>query len=187
MGIIFSFTFFFFSLITMRYKSKSTIKMIFDSSLFFIFCLITISYFIADYFTKDGINFVVIDTLKLGISNAGFGEYLTLIVISIFSFFFLFILAFFYYKKLSSVKIISPKKIKGFLHNSFLLLAFLTHPFIFNIYNLYQNLNIVQSKDFDQFYKIPEIKNVNLNNKNLVYIYMESFKELILMRIYFLI
>lgn len=160
----------------MKYKEKNIKRIFFESLLFFLFGLITIIYLSSDYFTGEGINETVISTLNLGLSNAGFKEYLLLIFVSLASFILLFVMSFFYYFSLKKIKIIQPKRIKAFLHNGFFILAFLFHPFISDVINLYKISSISQSTDFNEHYKNGPFEK-GTNKKNLVYIYAESLEK----------
>ena len=175
-NILYSIFFFIFAILTMKYKEKNIKRIFFESVLFFFFGLITIIYLSSNYFTGEGINETVISTLNLGLTNAGFKEYLMLIFISLSAFILLFIFSFFYYFSLKSIKIIQPKKIKAFLHNGFFILAFLFHPFILDMINLYKISSISQSMDFNEYYKKGPYEK-GTNKKNLVYIYAESLEK----------
>lgn len=175
--LLLSFFFFISALFTMKYRAKKPKRLFLDAALLFCFGLITILYFIANYFTGKGINETILATLNLGLQDGGFEEYLLLIAVSILSFILLFIAAFFYYRNLNSVVIAKPQKIKAFLHNGFLILAFAAHPAIVDLKNLYQNMTIEQSDDFYEYYKTPDTINLNSNKKNIIFIYAESLER----------
>lgn len=175
--IVLSILFFIFAVATMKYKQKVSKRAFLDATLFFLFGILNIAYFVANYFTGAGINETVLAALNLGLEDAGFEEYIYLIAISIFAFVIIFIAAFFYYTHLKSVTIANPKKIKAFLHNSFFILAFMVHPATKDLKNLYQNLTLEQSKDYYEYYKIPTEFNSTANKKNLIIIYAESLER----------
>ncbi|MBU3939678.1 phosphatidylglycerol--membrane-oligosaccharide glycerophosphotransferase [bacterium] len=179
--ILFSFLFFIFALFTMKYKEKNKKRLFLDVTLFFIFGLLSLIYFVANYFTGHGIDETVIDALNLGLKSAGFEEYFLLMLGALFSFILLFIIAFFYYRHLHAVVLAKPKKIKAFLHNGFFLLAFLMHPALGDFYKIYQTSSMEQSDDFYEYYKAPKTSDLRLNTakhrKNIVYIYAESFER----------
>lgn len=178
MNIIFlSIFFFLFAVVTTRYKARHPKRVLFDASLFFLYGFLTIAYFVANYFTGAGINETVIATLNLGVGDAGFGEYLLLIAGAFVAFVALFVAAFFYYRHLGSVAIVQPQKIKAFLHNGFLILAFLIHPAMHNIKNLIFSVTIQQADDFYEYYKFPADFNGTLRKKNIVFIYAESVER----------
>ena len=174
--IVLSFIFLIFAFLTMKYKTKRKIRIFSESILLVLFGLITLIYISSNYFTGEGINHTVLSAISLGLENAGFQEYILLIILSFFSFIFLFIGAYFYYKHLTKVDIPNPNKIKAFIHNGFLILAFLIHPFFKDISSLYDDINIKQTNDFYEYYETSVSKN-NGNDKNLVFIYLESFEK----------
>ena len=115
MNIIFlSIFFFIFAIFTMRYKQKNRKRVFFDIVLFLLFGILTIIYFIASYFTGNGINETVLAALNLGLGEAGFEEYILLILASIFSFVVLFVMAFLSNRHLGSFTATKPQKIKAF-------------------------------------------------------------------------
>lgn len=175
--LLLSLLFFIFSVATMKYKEKNKKRIIFDVSLFFLFGLLTIIYFVASYFTGHGINETIIAALQLGLDDAGFEEYILLLFTAFSSFVALFVMAFFHYRHLGSVVQTSPKKIKAFLHNGFLILAFLVHPTVSDIKNIYETMTIEQADDFYEYYKIPNTLNHSANKKNIVFIYAESLER----------
>lgn len=177
--MVLSLLFFIFALFTMKYKEKNKKRIFLDATLFFIFGLLSLIYFVANYFTGYGITETIVDALHLGLKSAGFEEYLLLILGALFSFILLFVIAFFYYRHLHSVVLAKPKKIKAFIHNGFFILAFLTHPALSDLINLYQTTTMKQSDDFYEYYKTPQTANVNAleHRKNIVYIYAESLER----------
>ncbi len=172
-----SLLFFIFAIFTVKYKEKNIKRIFLDVTLFFIYGLFTIIYFVANYFTGAGINETIIATLNLGLSEAGFQEYLLLIFDALFSFVTLFATAFFYHRHLSSVVAVKPQKIKAFLHNGFLILAFLTHPALNDLKNLFLTMTMEQANDFYEYYKIPKDSNNSAYKKNIIFLYAESVER----------
>ncbi|OHD99961.1 MAG: hypothetical protein A3K14_02425 [Sulfurimonas sp. RIFCSPLOWO2_12_FULL_36_74] len=172
-----SLLFFIFAIFTVKYKEKNLKRIFLDVTLFFIYGLFTIIYFVANYFTGAGINETIIATLNLGLSEAGFQEYLLLIFDAIFSFVTLFATAFFYHRHLSSVGAVKPQKIKAFLHNGFLILAFLTHPALNDFKNLFLTMTMEQANDFYEYYKVPNDSNNSAYKKNIIFLYAESVER----------
>ncbi|MFA6190988.1 MAG: phosphatidylglycerol--membrane-oligosaccharide glycerophosphotransferase [Sulfurimonas sp.] len=175
--ILLSFLFFIFAIFTMKYKEKNKGRIFFDASLFFIFGLLSIVYFVASYFTGHGINDTILATLNLGLGEAGFGEYALLILAALASFVVLFVTAFFYYNHLNSVVMTKPQRIKAFIHNGFLILAFAAHPTLLDLKNLYETLTLEQANDFYEYYKSPKNLGSTANAKNIIYIYAESLER----------
>lgn len=161
----------------MKYKEKNPKRIFLDSTLFFIYGLFGIFYFVANYFTGAGINETIIATLNLGLGEAGFQEYLLLIFGAFFSFVTLFAAAFFYHRHLSSVGAVKPQKIKAFLHNGFFILAFLTHPALNDFKNLFLTMSMEQADDFYEYYRVPHDSNSTAYKKNIIIIYAESLER----------
>lgn len=175
--LLLSILFFILAIITMSYKQKRSLRAFFDTSLMVLYGLLFIIYYSANYFTGNGINETILATINLGMQDAGFREYLDLISIVFISSILLFILAFFYNRKLKRVDIAKPNRIKAFLHNAFLLVAFLTHPTMKDLFNLYKNLTLEQNNDFYNYYIEPNESNITTNKKNIVIIYAESLER----------
>lgn len=175
--ILLSIFFFIFAIVTMKYKEKHPKRIFLDATLFFIYGLFSIFYFVANYFTGAGINETIIATLNLGLGEAGFQEYLLLIFGAFFSFVTLFAMAFFYHRHLSSVGAVKPQKIKAFLHNGFLILAFLTHPALNDFKNLFLTMTMEQADDFYEYYKVPSDLNNKAYKKNIIFLYAESLER----------
>jgi len=136
-----------------------------------------IFYFVADYFTGKGITQAVIFTLQSGVNGAGFGEYITLIVTTIFFVIFTLFLSYIYFRYIKDKSHLRPKKIQGIIHVLFLVLAFLVHPFNTDLYNIYTSMNQKQSTDFNQYYVKPNFSSEKMKNYNLIYIYAESLEK----------
>ncbi|MDD5401026.1 MAG: phosphatidylglycerol--membrane-oligosaccharide glycerophosphotransferase [Sulfurimonas sp.] len=175
--ILLSIFFFIFAVVTMKYKEKHPKRIFLDATLFFLYGLFTIIYFVASYFTGAGINETIIAALNLGLGEAGFGEYLLLILGAFLAFVTLFVSAFFYHRHLSSVVAVKPQKIKAFLHNGFLILAFLTHPALNDFKNLFLTMTMEQANDFYEYYKVPNDSNDSAYKKNIIFLYAESVER----------
>lgn len=163
------------AILSSGYKERGGFKSLFKSVTIFIFFVITIIYLNANYFTNDGVTEDVVLTLLYGLGGAGFGEYKFLIIASVLSLILSLVFGYFYYKYLRKIKKIPHSK-KVFIHNIFLILAFLTHPFVANIYKIYNDNTQKARDDFHKFYKIPT-KDETHNGFNLVYIYAESLER----------
>ena len=88
------------SLILSKYKRKNSIRAFFDSSIILLYFIITILYFVADYFTNEGINETVMFTIIYGLNGAGFGEYYKLIFVSVMILLILILFSIIYFKKI---------------------------------------------------------------------------------------
>ena len=173
--IIFSILFIIIALISTKYKSRDKKYLFLNTFVIFLYLLFTIIYFSANFFTSNGVDESVIYTLQYGLDNAGFGEYIVLIGASIGATIVTFAVTYLYYRIIKNVREPKSNKIKGIIHNIFLVLAFLTHPLLDNFYTIYKYKTIKQSNDFLKYYKLPEIK---IKKKmNIVYIYAESLER----------
>ena len=144
----------------------------------FLYFILTILYFSADYFTNEGVNEVVIYTLEYGLGGAGFGEYALLLSLSILFFVIAFSVSYMYFRIVKNSFHPKPKKIKGLLHNIFLILAFSFHPLMLDLYHIYKIRYPAQSYDFKQYYTKPNLQNIlKTKDLNLVYIYAESLEQ----------
>ncbi len=172
-----SISFFFISILTATYKNKNIYFSFFNALVIFLYLVLFILYFSANYFTDEGINDAVLFTVLYGLGGAGFGEYIILIAISIFLFIFTFAISYLYFRILKNSVHTTSKRFKGVVHNTFLLLAFLTHPFILDVFTIYQNREIKQSIDFEQYYSKTKSLIQKTNGLNLIYIYAESLEN----------
>ncbi len=173
-----SIIFFAISILTAKYKSKHLFNAILNTSSIFVYLILTILYFSADYFTNEGLNEAVLYTVQYGLRGAGFGEYTLLLSLSVFFFVLVFALSYMYFRIINNTSYPKPKKIKGSIHNIFLILAFLFHPFVVDSYALYQAHHPDKSFDFNQYYKTTTVNETEkISDLNLVYIYAESLER----------
>lgn len=175
--IFISCLFFILALLTLKYKNKGKNRAVLEAFLIFIFGSLTLLYFVSSYFSGNGINETILATINLGVQEAGFSEYAYLIAISFIALIAIFALSFFYFFQLKKFNTSQPKKLKAFLHNSFLITAFLCNPAIWDIKTLYQSMNLAPSDEFYLHYKTPDLSNLNTNKKNLLIIYAESLER----------
>ena len=148
-----------------------------NTFIIFLYLAITILYFSTNYFTGVGINEAVLFTVESGLSGAGFGEYMLLIAVVLLCFVTIFALSYLYFRIVNNSIHPKPKRLKGAIHNAFLLLAFLSHPFVLDLYSILDARYTKQSTDFDQYYKKPDITTQKTNGMNIVYIYAESLEN----------
>ena len=178
MGIqlVISLLFFIVVLISARYKSKNRVYLVLDTSLIVVYLLVTITYLSANFFTGHGVDEAVIYTITYGLSDAGFGDYILLIASIIGAVILTFSLSYLYHKSIREYQYPKVSKIKAFVHNTFLIVAFLSHPLFSNLYNIYNYRNTTHSNDFYKYYKKPNITMIDGKKMNLVYIFAESFE-----------
>ncbi len=174
---MFSIFLFIISLLTAKYKERSRYNTLFSTGLIFIYLFISLLYFCADYFTGEGVNEAVIYTLKTGLKGAGFEEYITLIITSIFLLIFSIVISYTYMRLIKNYRYLKNKRLRGVIHNLALIIAFASHPLIWNLYKIYTSKHIKQSGDFYKYYTYPTLHKEKSDRYNLVYIYAESLER----------
>ena len=158
------------------YFFNKSIKKIFSTIIYFFLILLSfilsITYYISDYFTGNGIDESTVFLLRYGLDGAGFSEYLWLIIITIIimisgTIFLVWIL----FKK-------NKKIYKKYNTLSFLLLLFslLFNPASPDIFEI-MNFDYSGSDEFYTYYKTPKITSISEIKKNLVFIYAESLER----------
>ena len=173
----FSFTFLLIAIATVGYRKRERLSLLIDTFSLFLYLLMTIVYLSANFFTGHGVDEAVIYTLQYGLGKAGFGDYILLIFATVSALVAVFALAYLYYRVLKRISIPKPRRIKGFIHKSFMILAFLFHPLLHNLYKIASYRLTAQSGDFLDYYKKPPLKVDIGNPKNIVYIYAESLER----------
>lgn len=172
-----SLIFFAICILESSYKTKHIFNALFNTFLILLYLTITIIYFSADYFTGVGINEAVLFTMESGLGDAGFGEYLLLATIVSICFVCALTASYFYFRVVKNCMYLKPKRLQGVIHNVFLLLAFMSHPFVLDLYNIIESRYMPQSIDFNKYYKKPTVSSQKTNGMNLVYIYAESLEK----------
>ena len=172
-----SLLFFIVALASARYKSRKKAYLVLNASLVVIYLLVTITYLSANFFTGHGVDESVIYTIVYGLGDAGFGDYIVLIAVTTLGVIATFAIGYFYYRFIKGYRHPAPSKIKGFIHNTFFILAFLFHPLFYNLYQIYSYRSIKHSNDFYKYYKEPKITQIEGKKMNLVYIVAESFER----------
>ena len=158
----------FISLIFYIFYIKHIKKTIISYILAIFYVLYTSAYFVADYFTDDGINSAVIYHLKYGLNGAGWAEYSSLII-SVFALVIFNLILIYKFRS---------KKTNTKLSFIFLILAFLTSPTSINLYKLNSNNTNTNNTEFKKYFKQSSISNQKHNNThNLIYIYLESLEK----------
>jgi len=170
-------TFFIIAVFLANYKTKHIYSALFSAFCIFLYLSMTIMYFVADYFTGKGITQAVIFTFESGLNGAGFGEYITLIVTTLFFVFCIIFLTYIYFLNIKDKYHIKTNRTKQFMHILLFLLSFLIHPFNIDIYNIYISTQQKQSTDFNQFYTKADFSLKQIKDYNLVYIYAESLEK----------
>ena len=150
--------------------------------------ILLLFYYIANYFTSNGITEAVLYHLKYGLKGAGFHEYANLIITTSLSTAVLLISQIVIY-------FVKLKKGKGDRHAIYLaiiciFISLLLNPSIIDIYELEVKQAVTSATDnarqnsaqtikppsFNDYYRTPYIERVG-KPKNLIYIYLESLEE----------
>ncbi len=161
--------------------SKTNIGLFFCMAFCSFFLLML--YWVAYYFTGNGIDEATVYHLKYGLGDAGFLEYFGFIFASTSALMLGFIfLLWFLLKNRNYTN--NYKKVNSLSSYSLLSAALLVNPGSIDIYNL-QKHNIIFTQqpppqlptDFSNFYKKPTITPLNKDKKNIVFIYAESLER----------
>jgi phosphoglycerol transferase len=165
------------SIATSRFGERGVKSAIFSTIVTAIYLFLTVAYLSADFFTAEGVNEAVIYTIEYGLQDAGFRDYIALISAVVVAIVVIFAMSYLYLKFVRSS--IYPKRsiLKRYIHNTTLLLAFLTHPIIYDLASIYRHRHIESSIDAGEYYRAPTIGTKTTNGKNIVYIYAESLER----------
>ena len=140
-------------------------------------------YYAADYLTGSGINESVIFHLKAGLSGAGLVEFKNIIFYSAIGLVISFIISVFVYYVVREKHNVQKHKAKIVLASSALIVSFVINPGVGGLFLLSKNIGIyevvevVEAVEQPVDYLVLEKGKLNLNNKNLVYIYLESIER----------
>ncbi|MCF8008976.1 MAG: sulfatase-like hydrolase/transferase [Halanaerobiales bacterium] len=153
------------------FSKNSLIENLFFNIVFVISFSLHILYWIAHYFTGEGLNAAVIYHINYGLAGASFIEYWKVVLLTVLAFVILFILLF----VLLSVNFKEKfsKKIK-YIAFIVLILSIIINPATIDLYDVITEQNI--EVDFNKYYKKPTINKIN-QSKNLVFIYAESLER----------
>jgi len=161
--------------------------------LVFIFSIITSVYIISDYFTWKWIDDSIMYHLSYWLDWAWMRSETYIIIIWILLFIFSFIFPVIIFKYIP--KNINKTKYTSLLALILLIVSFALHPFTKNILELswyfieskistnkidWNIINSISWKTFQDIYKLPDQQISNKGNKNIVFIYLESFENLYL-------
>lgn len=155
----------------------------------FLFLIITNIYIISDYFTWKWVDESFIYHLSYWIDWAWLKSDFYIISIWIGLFILTIIIPILIYKYLPK----NITKFKSSLAFIILIIAFIVHPFTKNILELNwyfiknkivktnaYTINTMSWKTFQDIYKLPKQQKSTLNNKNVIFVYLESFEKLYL-------
>ena len=175
-------------IIALFFLNKNKVSLFLFSLFSFIFFIFSSIYILSSYFTWKGIDESIIYTLTYWLEWAWVWADIKIIIIWIILILFSIILPILIYKYFKKFEL-NKKSYLGWLSVFFLVLAFVLNPFTKNIlelnwYYIYEDIfNInswVKNIHFKDLYKLPEPQKVGVENKNVVFIYLESFENLYL-------
>lgn len=141
------------------------------SILIFISLFLIASYFISNLLTHDGFNEAVLYHLYTGLSGSGLKDFWQIIIIGIVIFIIIISISILLYLKMYSAN--EKRFFYKFIAIIFILFSFITNP-IFKDFAVFFTKG---NNDFFQYYLYPTQKIVLSKNKNIVYIYAESFEK----------
>ncbi|GAA6151484.1 sulfatase-like hydrolase/transferase [Pseudoteredinibacter isoporae] len=159
--------------LTTRFTFKQTTRTV-CFLLAILWVILSCTFFVADYFSGNGIDEATVYHMQYGLVGAGFGEYLELIAGS--SAGLILILALLIYSFFFIRRPTAPKHIAALLPIG-LLAAVLCNPASLNLYRLSGLDRPQQDSDFQQYYQAPSISATRSKTKNIVYIYAESLEQ----------
>ncbi len=137
-------------------------------------------FYVANYFTGNGIDEAVIFHLKAGLGGAGIKEYLGLIIATIVYVLVVSVFSFKVFKRIneSSNSRLRKRKILYVVTAFFMVASFVTNPAIKDIYNLTSFAVAGESYSTSEEFPKEFISDSPLikNKKNIVYIYLESLE-----------
>ncbi|MBB6520101.1 sulfatase-like hydrolase/transferase [Pseudoteredinibacter isoporae] len=136
--------------------------------------ILSCTFFVADYFSGNGIDEATVYHMQYGLGGAGFGEYSRLILVSslgLAAIVGLLIYAFFFGRKPEASKTVVT------LMPASLFAALLCNPASLDLYRVSGLDTAPAASDFHQYYQKPELSASRNHTKNIVYIYAESLEQ----------
>lgn len=182
----------YFSLISLGvalfFLNKNKVSLLVFSFLSFFIFIFSTTYFLASYFTWKGIDESVIYSITYGLEWAWIWADFKIIIVWIILILLSVGIPIFFYKYFKRFKL-NKKSYFQLISVFFLILAFVLNPLTRNIlelngYYIYDDIFSLNSEinnlEFKDLYKLSETQKASLENKNIVYIYLESFEKLYL-------
>jgi glycerophosphoryl diester phosphodiesterase len=145
--------------------------------LVFISFFISGFYYVVDNLTGSGIDESVLFHLKAGLGGAGLADFTAVIIYSILYIVTSLIISTFVYAVVRNKYNIQKHKVQVVLASTALFVSFVINPGISDLTSLFKTYWTNQEGKQSVDYLIPENNALNLNKKNLVYIYLESFER----------
>lgn len=168
-----------FSVFLLRSKINSHFLAISFAFFFFVLFFVSGFYYVADYFSGNGIDESVFFHLTMDMGGAGFKEFSSIILLTILYLVAISVGSFFIYRLVFSNKIINKKRLTSSFATGLILLSFYSNPGAVDFYKYYTKKVSFIDEDYTVEYPAEYLipKDVKLNNKNIVYIYLESVER----------
>ncbi|SMC55678.1 phosphoglycerol transferase [Desulfocicer vacuolatum DSM 3385] len=192
--ILASIVFFLIAIYFSIHHGQSRKKRLFFSIVIFAYLFSLDIFWVADYFTGEGINDAVIYHIFYGLGGAGFKEFYKITFVGIVFFLFGVVASFFYYKTRKADYKIPPYNIgRAIMCALFFCIAFMLNP---TPRSLFAHLNYFDfpfkssgsakyigdekmaalQEDFNRYYLLPKSEAKTKTHPNLIYIYAESLE-----------
>lgn len=169
------------AMLLLRNKIKNRFVLFCFSFGFFLLLFISGFYYVANYYSGQGIDESVIYHLTMSVEGAGLGEFsLTIAFIIVYLLLILLLSFYFYFKNKNKNKNKNDSSKKSFVLIGFILMgiSFYINPGVLDIKDIYKNISNKSSNiDYPESYIIPKNINLKEKKKNFVYIYLESVED----------
>lgn len=168
-----------FSVFLLRSKINSRFLAVSFALFFFALFFVSGFYYVADYFSGNGIDESVFFHLTMDMGGAGFKEFSSIILLTILYLLAIVVGSFFVYRLVFSKKIINKKRLSISFATGLVLLSFYSNPGAVDFYKYYTGTVSFIDEDYSVEYPVEYLipKDIKLNNKNIVYIYLESVER----------
>lgn len=166
----------FFAVFFLRNKLNSRFFSISLAFLFFLLFFVSGFYYVANFFSGNGIGESVFFHLTMDMGGAGFKESYHVIILTVLYVLAIFYGSFFVYNMVLLKSIKRKNKLSVVFSAILIVISFYFNPGVAGIYKHYASVSDeIDSVEYPAEYMVP--KNIEVNNKNFVYIYLESFER----------
>lgn len=135
-------------------------------------------YYVADSMTGQGINEAVVYHLLMDMSGAGYGEFTSTIILSVLFLIASILFAIYTYKSIRGATNRKHKALRYGLAIAVMAVAYLINPAVSDLTILFES-HAPQKRIITKpnEYLVPDFAEIDLNGKNLVYLYLESVER----------
>jgi phosphoglycerol transferase len=170
------------ALLLSRYKTHRPLFAFFYTMIIFVYLLLSTFYFIANYFTGEGINDAVLFHLRYGLDGSGYGDYYLIMGVGVVLFITSLVICVIYYKFLQKSTLPRFASLKRFAAILALCAAFIIHPSVrFLAETFLKSIGVENPLSmvyrFSDYYREPSLTPISESHPNLVYIFAESFEN----------